>query len=402
MFLEVLQRRNPRFIDAIVRLHQGGELPTNTFALDLDAIAANASAIASAARSAGVTVLAMTKQIGRNPDACRTIVQAGIAGAVAVDLECGWYAQNAGMRIGHLGHLVQVPAWQVPMGLRLEPTAWTVFSLEQAQAISRSLGDGREQGIYLRVVSPGDRFYRGHEGGFALDDLVATARALEQLPGIRVVGATSFPALLFDSASESLVLTPNASSIARGAQALEDAIGRPMARNMPGTTSIAAIPLLAEAGATEIEPGHGLTGTTPLHSLRDLQEVPAVAYVSEVSHHYDGSAFVIGGGLYRDPVRGDLPTTALVFAPDGSPMGGYDVEMPDPSAIDYYSIIPPAIGKPLPPVGSTVVYGFRVQAFVTRAQTAGVVGTSTSRPRVLGVHAGSGAESFLTRSVQPS
>ena len=402
MFLDVLQRRNPQFIDAIVRLHQRGDLPSNTYALDLDAVAANASALAREAENAHINVLAMTKQIGRNPDACRTIVQSGIPAAVAVDLECGWYAHHAGMRIGHLGHLVQIPVRQVPMGLELEPDAWTVFSVEQAQAISRSLAEGRQQAVYLRVVDPQDRFYRGHEGGFALHGLDATARMLEEIPGIRIAGATSFPALLFDPASQSLVLTPNAKSIAAGAQLLEDSLGRSMVRNMPGTTSIAAIPLLTEAGATEIEPGHALTGTTPLHSVRDLVEVPAVAYVSEVSHHHQESAFVIGGGLYRDPVLGDQPTKALAFAPDGTPLGEYDVEMPAASAIDYYSIIPPASTKPVPPVGSTVVFGFRVQAFVTRAQTAGITGIATGDPQCLEAYAASGSTSFLTHGQEPS
>ena len=42
--------------------------------------------------------------------------------------------------------------------------------------------------------------------------------------------------------------------------------------------------MLAAAGATQIEPGHGLTGTTPLHAVEDLPETPAVVYLSEVSH----------------------------------------------------------------------------------------------------------------------
>jgi predicted amino acid racemase len=175
-----------------------------------------------------------------------------------------------------------------------------------------------------------------------------------------------------------------------------------MVRNMPGTTSIAAIPLLAQAGATEIEPGHALTGSTPFHAVRDLEEVPAVAYVSEVSHHFEGSAFVIGGGLYRDPVLGEQATRALAFAPDGTPLGEYDVEMPAPSAIDYYSIIPPTGTKSLPPVGSTVVFGFRVQAFVTRAQTAGITGISTGDPHCLDAYAASGSASFLTQGQESS
>ena len=42
--------------------------------------------------------------------------------------------------------------------------------------------------------------------------------------------------------------------------------------------------VLAGAGATQVEPGHGLTGTTPLHAIADLPERPAVVYLTEVSH----------------------------------------------------------------------------------------------------------------------
>ena len=61
---------------------------------------------------------------------------------------------------------------------------------------------------------------------------------------------------------------------------------------------------LADAGATQVEPGHGLTGTTPLHALEDLPEIPAVVYVTEISHFIDGEAYCFGGGLYYRP---DLP-----------------------------------------------------------------------------------------------
>ena len=69
---------------------------------------------------------------------------------------------------------------------------------------------------------------------------------------------------------------------------------------------------LAEAGATQVEPGHGLTGTTPLHAVEDLPELPAVVYVSEVSHLHGGEAYCFGGGLYIDPVFPDYPVKAIV------------------------------------------------------------------------------------------
>ena len=38
MFLDVLRRRNPGFIEAAMRLHQEGRLPANAYVLDLDAV----------------------------------------------------------------------------------------------------------------------------------------------------------------------------------------------------------------------------------------------------------------------------------------------------------------------------------------------------------------------------
>ncbi len=35
MFLDVLRRRNPHFIEAVIALHQQGKLPANTYVLDL-------------------------------------------------------------------------------------------------------------------------------------------------------------------------------------------------------------------------------------------------------------------------------------------------------------------------------------------------------------------------------
>src|SRR5580693_7760589 len=100
MFLDLIQRRNPRLIEAAIALHQSGELPANTYVIDLDAVEDNARAISTKADSLGLTVMAMTKQMGRNESFCRAVMRGGIARSVAVDLECALATKRAGMELG--------------------------------------------------------------------------------------------------------------------------------------------------------------------------------------------------------------------------------------------------------------------------------------------------------------
>ena len=143
---------------------------------------------------------------------------------------------------------------------------------------------------------------------------------------------------------------------------------------------------LAAAGATQVEPGHGLTGTTPLHAIEDLPERPAVVYLSEVSHLHGHEAFCFGGGLYIDPVFPAYKVSAFVSRePTSSIAALAPVDIPAPSAIDYYGMID-ATGPVKPRVGDSVVFGFRPQAFVTRAYVVGVRGLSTGEAAVETIH----------------
>ena len=58
------------------------------------------------------------------------------------------------------------------------------------------------------------------------------------------------------------------------------------------------------------------------------------------------------------------------------------VEIPPPSAIDYYGMID-TTGAVKPRAGDSVVFGFRGQAFVTRAYTVGISGVSSGDPKVV-------------------
>jgi predicted amino acid racemase len=390
VFLDVLRRRNPAFLEAVAALHQNGRIPAGAYALDLDAVRANAEVIRRAAEPLGLQVLAMTKQVGRAPGFIAALRDAGIGEAVAVDMACARAIAAAGSRVGHIGHLVQVPGAEAAAAAALRPGSWTVFSDDKAaEAAAASREAGRRQDLLLRIQATGDVFYEGHEGGFDAAEVVAAADRVDVLDGVRVAGVTTFPALLFDHATRDVRPTPNMQTLERAAEALRAAGRSDLRVNAPGTTSAAVLRTLADHGATQVEPGHALTGTTPLHAVRDLDEVPAACYVTEVSHHHGGRAYVFGGGLYIDPVFPAYQLRALVMERPGLDAARLlDASIPPPSAIDYYGQLEQE-GRPLR-AGATAIFGFRIQAFVTRAPVVGVTGVRSGRPAVSGVWTGEG------------
>lgn len=398
MFLDALRQRNAPFLEAVVDLHQRGAIPANAYALDLDTVRQNAAIMRREADRHGLEVFAMTKQVGRAPGFLDAVRAGGIAAGVAVDMADARALARGGMAVGHLGHLVQVPGAEADAAAELAPQNWTVFSDDKAAEAARaSARAGRSQDLLARLQAPGDTFYTGHEGGFAAGDVVAVAERLAALDGARFAGITTFPALLYDETRKDVLPTPNLGTLERAASRLRSAGVTDVRVNAPGTTSAAVLGLLAAHGATQVEPGHGLTGTTPLHLVRELPERPAACYVTEVSHLHDGRAYVFGGGLYIDPVVGPYPLRAIVADRPGlADALTVAASIPQPEAIDYYAQLDVGDG-PAPRTGATVVFGFRVQAFVTRAYTVGVTGASTGEPAVTGVWTTDGREAEWPR-----
>ena len=157
MFLDVLRRRNPALVEAAIALHQAGHIPANCYVLDLDAVEDNARAFRQRADALGLTVFAMTKQVGRNSGFCRALARGGIDRAVAVDMACAQALRAAGMRVGHLGHLVQVPRFEADAAARdIAPDYWTVFSGAKAsEAAGAALRAGRSQKLARPHPRPG-------------------------------------------------------------------------------------------------------------------------------------------------------------------------------------------------------------------------------------------------------
>jgi predicted amino acid racemase len=387
MFLDSLIRRNQRFVAAAVELHREGHIPANAYVLDLDTVEANTSMFVEAAHRVGLTVWAMTKQIGRVRPALDAIARAGADGFVAVDMACARAISAGGHRLGHVGHLVQVPSGEAGEAAAMQPAFWTVFSDDKAGEAARAgAAAGVDQRLLVRLHGPGDTFYPGHEGGFAAERVREVAERIDALDGASFAGVTTFPALLFDHETRQVRPTPNLATLGRAAAELRRAGRGDVEINAPGTTSVAVLAELASAGATQVEPGHGLTGSTPLHAVTECAELPAALYLTEVSHEHAGRTYCYGGGLYIDPVFPPYQVNALVgaSAEEALERGPIPAFLPPPESIDYYGQLAVPESRRAR-TGDTVVFGFRMQAFFTRAFVAPVSGVASDDPRVEGI-----------------
>ena len=228
----------------------------------------------------------------------------------------------------------------------MTPDYWTVFNDEKAsEAGRRPPRTGRDGQLALaRIVAAGDTFYRAMRAVLPPTDIIAVAERLDRIDGARFAGITTFPSQLL---SIRIRARSGRRPTSRRCAAPPTPWRRPAARtieiNAPGTTSsTVTFEALADAGATQVEPGHGLTGTTPLHALEDLPELPAVVYVSEVSHLHRRRGLL----LRRRPLSSIRFSRTIRFegdrvarADDRRTRRSATVDIPPPAAIDYYGMI---------------------------------------------------------------
>lgn len=379
MFLDAVLARNPELVDVAVSLHRSGAVPPDTYVIDADTVEANAALLAGEAERLGLSLWFVVKQIGRNPALIGAIAR-HIPRFAAIDPYEARLLHDAGARAGNLGHLVQIPPRLLPEMLGRRPEAVTVFDVANARAVSDAARQlGFVQDVLVRLEGT-DKVYPGQEGGVPLAGLDDFAAAAEALPGIRIAGVTAFPCVLCDPVTGAptptqnfqLAITARELLAARGHQGLK--------LSAPSATSMATLPLLAELGATHGEPGHALTGTTPLHAVDHQQpERPAYVYVSEVAHTLaDGRPAIHGGGFYPRARIHDalLPRTGLRLPVQDAPAEN----------IDYYRLLQRPTHAGDVEIGDTAVLAFRTQIFVTRSTVAVVAGLSTGEPRLTGLY----------------
>ena len=376
MFMQAIQEQNPDLIKTAITLHQKGIILPDTYVLDMDAIEQNASAILNEAKQQGVELFFMLKQIGRNPLIAKLLMEVGYSAAVVVDYREALVMMENNIPLGNVGHLVQVPKHLLKKIMKYGTKFITVYSLEKMQEINRIAHElGIKQKVMLRIVDRGDALYPGQYAGFELMELKSLLPQLKELNHVEVAAVTSFPCFLYNSEKDKLEETNNARTIIKAKEILINA-GFPVTElNMPSTTSCYTLPFMKQIGGTQGEPGHALTGTTPMHAEKKMLEIPAYVYVSEVSHNFQKNAYVYGGGLYR---RGHLKNVLL--ADSIRQWQSIIRPLPDEN-IDYYMEVD---GEQ--PVGATAIMAFRTQIFVTRSEIAVVKGIQKGNLEVVGIY----------------
>lgn len=376
MFLDKTIKYNKSLIQCAFTLHQEGRISPDTYILDLDTIMKNAQMMLEEARQQGISLFFMTKQIGRNPMIARMLMDMGFDGAVVVDYREAEIMIRNKIPLGNVGHLVQIPKQKLRSIIASKPYTITVYSLEKLSEINKVARElGLVQEVTLRVIGDKDFLYPGQYGGFRLEELKDLVEKTRNLLNIKISGVTSFPCFLYSEETKDVYRTNNLASVMDAKKILEGLGQNIVHVNLPSSTSKRTIRDIKEAGGTHGEPGHGLTGTTPYHKDHVGIELPAMVYVSEISHNLGDLTYAYGGGYYaRSNVENALVGTEL------ENMEITPVIAPPADNIDYYISL-----SGNRKVSDTVVMAFRSQIFVTRSHVAIVKGISTGNYEIAGI-----------------
>lgn len=378
MFIEQTMKRNENLIKAAFDLHRKGRIPPDCYLIDVDMLLCNAGKILENAKEKNIRLFFMLKQLGRNPYLAKELIRIGYEGAVVVDYKEAQLMMKHRIPIGNMGHLVQIPEVMIPEAVAYGPEVITVYSMDKVKSIDRAAGKaGAAQGILLRVFHEKDAVYSGQNAGIPLREVREFATViLKSCKNVRIRGVTSFPCYLYDEEKKDIVPTNNLNTVLEAASILKELKIEPDIINTPSATCVRTLGKMELYGGNCGEPGHGLTGTTPLHACNEAEELPSVVYVSEISHNFAGTAYCYGGGHYR---RSHV--TNVLTGRSFETAEKLKVIPPTNESIDYHF----GISKECP-VGDTAVMAFRFQIFVTRSDVALVKGIAKGKPQIVGIY----------------
>lgn len=383
MFLNKIKTENPELLNAAFSLHQSGLLLPDSYVIDTDALFANAEKMVQKAEKAGIRLYFMLKQVGRNPYIAKHLIELGFAGAVVVDFKEAQVMMRHHIPIGNVGHLVQVPTTLIEQLVSYGPEVITVYSIEKAKQIgAAAIKFKKTQKILIRVYDDNDLIYNCQTAGFHIQNLKQTIDELKKIQGVKIAGVTSFPCYLYDEKEDRIKKTHNLFTVLNAVELLKEKEIEPEIINTPSASCCKTLELMRQDGGNCAEPGHGLTGTTPLHARHRMEEKTCVVYVSEISHNFGQKAYCYGGGYYRrSGVKNALVGTSLEHSETAA------VIVPDLESIDYHF----GLDKEFQ-VCDTVIMSFRFQMFVTRSDVVLVKGISKGKPEVIGVYDSLGNE----------
>lgn len=377
MFLNRLIQNNQGLIKCAFDLHKEGLILPDTYILDLDQIIKNAKVIKEEADKYNIDLYFMLKQIGRNPYIAKALIDVGYKGAVVVDYKEALCMIDNDIHIANVGHLVQIPNAALNKIINAKPDYITVYSYDKILQINEVAKKyNYMQKVLIRLSDEDSNLYSGQEAGINTKDLNNLLDKIEKLENVEFGGITVFPALLFDENNKQIMPTDNIKALKRGIKIINEKGYKNYNVNLPSATCKASLSLIHELGGNSGEPGHGLTGTTPLHSETTQDEKIAYIYVSEISHNYLDNAYCYGGGHYR---RSHLKS-ALVGS-DYHNLQIDKIEAPSDESIDYHFKLEHNHN-----VGDVVLMAFRTQIFTTRSNVVVVKGIGENKAEIVGIY----------------
>lgn len=387
MYLDNVLANTEEMLETTMKLHQDGKIPVNSWIINLDQIAHNARNLSKTASDNGLKTYIMSKQHNRNPYINALAMKMGMGGVVAVDFQGALACRDYQIPLAHAGHLNQIPRHLIREVLQLSPEVMTVYSFKQAQWINDACEDlGIIQDILIRVYGDPDYVFIGQEGGFHLNEVPQFIDKVNKLKHISLVGATAFPCLHYNgSGDEKITPTINVQAINEALKIMKNKGIEIKQVNMPGNTSSAEMALLKELGATHVEPGNSLLGTSPNHAFhQNMAESTAVGYLSEISHFYGNTAYAYGGGCYHtnysDQMFAFIGSNWSDAKAQGKVLYNHDIVQD----IDYHMQFIPGLDQKIT-IGDSVVSSYRTQMHMTRSYHVAISGISGERP--LKVHA---------------
>lgn len=380
MFLKKLKENNEKLLHYAFDLHQSGEILPDTYVLDLDAIKENASLMVEKANELNIELYYMLKQIGRNPYIGKMLENVGFKGCVAVDYKEALTLIDGGCHMSNVGHLVQVPKFALKKILMAKPDYLTIYSLDIVDEISKlCIENNLNQKVLIRITDDDAQLYSGQVAGFSSNILKDVLAYIENKAGVEFGGITVFPALLYNPYKKAIEPTDNINGLERAKTILKLLGYKDYMINVPSASCCASFKTARKIAGDKkcsCEPGHGLTGTTPLHKDSNEPEKVAYCYVSEVCHNFKDKAYCYGGGHYR---RGHMKN--CLVGSDYENMKLVKVVAPDDDSIDYHYELSENFK-----VGETCLMCYRTQIFTTRSTVALVEGISNNNPKLIGLY----------------
>ncbi len=382
MYIDNILKNNEKMVEITMDLHQKGEIPVNSWVINLDQIAENAKALKSSADNSGLSTYLMSKQHNRNPYINALAIKMGLGSIVAVDFQGALSCREYNIPLGHVGHLNQIPKNLIDDVIGLNPEVFTVYNYEHALWIDNSCkSQGKVQDILIRVYDDNDYAFIGQEGGFHVNTIEAFLDDIKDLKNIKIVGVTAFPCLTYNNtAKESIVPTANVEAINKALVILKKRNIEIKQVNMPGNTTSLEMPLLKSLGATHVEPGNAILGTSPCHAFsQDLPESTAILYLSEISHKYEDRYYAYGGGCYHsnysDKLYAFIGNSWGKTKNQGKVYYNHDIVQD----IDYHMQFIPTPDQKIE-IGDSVIGSYRTQMHMTRSYQVAISGMSGERP----------------------